>query len=85
MIGQFSRYNANLKKICFSIAKKIVWYFHKIIRIGLIYSQKLNNLIFRYLLSISLIGFRDNSFAKDTKNRKSVINYSFFLNRVVIS
>lgn len=84
VVGQLSRYNVDLRKSYFQVAKRVVWYLHKIIEISLMYSWKLNNQMPRHPPLISLIRFADSSFARYPEDRKSVIGYCFFLNGAVV-
>lgn len=53
--------------------------------IGPIFGQELSNKLPKDLLSYGLINFVDSNFIRDPKDYKSVMNYYFFLNRIVIS
>lgn len=65
-IEQLSRHNTDVRKSHLQVVKRVVWYLDRIIKIGLIYNQKLNNQIPRGSSLIRLMRFADNSFAGDS-------------------
>lgn len=84
-IGQLSKYNANPRKDYIQVASRIVQYSKEIIQLGLIYNKRFDETPFRDPPLYSLLGQVDNNFAGDLEDQKSVIEHSFFFNRVIIS
>lgn len=84
VVGQLSRHNIDSRKDHFWAAKRVVRYLKGIIEMELTFGQEQERLP-RDLLSYRLIGFANSNFARDPEDRKSVMGYCFFLNRVVVS
>lgn len=73
VIRQLNKLNANSSKKYLQAAKRIIRYLKSIIKIDLIFGQKIANCYLRKLLSYSLIRYADSNFTKDLKNQKSVM------------
>lgn len=55
------------------------------IHLELIYKQHLNRCFLILPILYNFIRYGDNNLAKDLKDRKSVMEYYFFLNKAIIS
>ncbi len=85
VVGQLSKHNVDPKKDHLQAAKRVVRYLRRIMKMGLIFGQESNNRLPRDLSPYGVIGFVESNFAEDPKDRKSVMNYCFFLNGVLVS
>lgn len=82
-VRQLSKQNVNPRKSHFQAAKRVVKYLKRTMQIGLIYRRKSSSL--RDPLPFGLKSYADSNFADNSKDRKSVMGYCFFLNGAVIS
>lgn len=85
IIRQLNKYITNSRKSHLRVTKRVVEYLKRIIYMNLLFGKKLNNCLSKNLLSYNLIGYIENNFTKNLKNRKLIMKYYFFLNRTVIS
>lgn len=60
-------------------------YLERIIEMRLIFDQELAKQLPKDLVSYRMIGYIGNNFAKNLKDRKSVMGYCFFINRAILS
>lgn len=85
VIGQLNKQNANPRKGHLWVAKRVVRYLKRTIKMGLIFGWKSVEWLPKDLLLYRLIGYINSNFAEDPKDWKSVMAYCLFLNRTVIS
>lgn len=85
LIGQLSKYNANLRKRHLQAAKKGVRYLKIIIKIEQIFDQKLEKQFPKDPSPYGLVSYINNNFFRNPKDQKLVMDYYFFLNRAVVS
>lgn len=71
------------------MAKKVIYYLKGIMYLNLIYNsyfkdeKEIKALITLFLFR--LIRYRDSSYTRDLEDKKSIIRYCYFINRVVVS
>ena len=88
-VKQLSRYNVNPQISYIKTAKKVIHYLKDKIHLGLIYGcyfkdkREIKASIILFLFR--LIKYEDSSYTENLKNKKFVIGYCYFINRVVIS
>ncbi len=85
VVGQLSKHNVDPGKGHLRAAKRVVWYLHGTMEMGLIFGRESNNRLPRDPPPYDLIGFANSNFAGDSEDQKSVMGYCFFLNRAVVS
>lgn len=88
-IDQLSKHNTNLYIRYIKVAKRIICYIKDKIHLRLIYSSHLKNKRntweFNALFLFRLISYKDNNYAKDLENKKSVMEYDYFINKAIVS
>ena len=88
-IRQLSKYNADSQISHIKVAKKFVYYLKGIMHLSLIYSGHLKDekeiKASIILFPFRLIRYRDSSYAGNPENKKSVMEYCYFINGVIIS
>lgn len=71
------------------VAKKVIRYLKGIIHLGLVYRSQLKDegeiKASTILSPFRLIRYRDSSYTRDPKDRKSVMKYYYFINRAIVS
>ena len=71
------------------VAKKVICYLKDTMHLGLIYSSHLKNKkktkIPIILFLFKLIRYKNSGYARDFENEKSVIEYYYFINEVIVS
>lgn len=88
-IGQFNKYNLDLRIGHMKAAKKMIRYLKGTMYLGLIYGAKVKDKG-ETKASIApspfgLIEYGDSSYAGDHEDRKSVMGYYYFINKAIIS
>lgn len=84
-VGQPSKHNPDPRKGPLRAAKRVVRYLKGTITLGLVYGRQPNDQPPRDPLPYGLIGYANRNFARNPKDRKSVMGYCFFLNEAVVS
>lgn len=71
------------------MTKKVIFYLKGTMHLSLIYNGYLKDeREIKAIITLSpfgLIRYKDSSYARNPKNRKSVMQYCYFINKVVIS
>lgn len=65
VVGQLIRHNADPRRSHMQVAKRVAYYFHGIIEMGLIYRRKIEKRISRDLPPYGLSSFANSNFAGD--------------------
>lgn len=88
-IGQLSKHNVDLRIGYMKVVNRVVQYLKDILYLGLVYKSQLKDegetKVPISPLLFGLIGYGDNSYTRDSKNRKSVMEYCYFINEVIVS
>lgn len=85
IVKRLSKHNTDLRKDHLQVAKRVICYLKDTIYLELVYRQKPDGSCLTISTPYSLIGYSNSNFTKDPEDRKLVMRYYFFLNRVVIS
>ncbi len=85
IVGLLSRHNADSKKDHLRAAKRVVRYLEGTMQLGLLYGRTSDGRSPTLPPPYGLIGYADSNFAGDPKDRKLVMENSFFLNGAVVS
>ena len=85
VIRQLSRHNADPRKGHLRATKRVVRYLKGTIEMGLIFGRESAERWPRDPSPYGLVGYANSNFARDPKDRKSVMGYCFFLNGAVVS
>lgn len=83
-IKRLNKYNTNPQKSYFKAARQVVCYLKISMQLKFIYKQHFDGNSPILLAPYKLIRYRDNKFARDPKDRKSVMRYWFFFNNIVV-
>lgn len=84
IIGKLGKYNANLRKKYLKVAKQVIRYLKEMIYWECVYGQCLDKSLLISPTRYELVEYGDSNFAKDLKDKKSVIKYCFFFNSAVV-
>lgn len=80
VVGQVSNQNIDFHIGYLKVIKKVIQYLKETIYLEIIYGVKnINFTLYKLIDSVN------SNYARNPKDRKSVINYYFFTNRVIVS
>ena len=88
-IRQLDKYNIDPQIESIKIVKKVIYYLKSIMYLNLIYDSYLKDkreikvIITPFLFKF--IRYKDSSCTKDFADKKSIIRYYYFINKIVIS
>lgn len=87
-MSQLNKHNSDPKIGYMKAIKKVVHYLKGIIPLKLIYKvmamNKGETKVPIILSPFGLIGYRDSNYTKNSENKKSIMRYCYFINRVII-
>ena len=84
-VGRLGKHNADPCKGHLRAAKRVVCYLKGMMHLELIYGQRLDGSSPTSPTPYGLVEYGDSNFARDPEDRKSVMEYCFFLNGAVVS
>lgn len=84
MVGQLNKYNTIPKKGHLRKATRVIRYLKDTMLMDLVFRRKINSHLPKEPPPDSFIRYANSNFAEDPTDRESIIDYCFFLNRVVV-
>ncbi len=85
VVEQLSYYNLDLQASHFCIAKQILFYLKKMITLGI--KQEKDSIGYQLggkYREFDVVRYMDSSYASDLEDRKSIVEYCFFLKGVIV-